>query len=84
MEIKDLSTARLGGESIGYLIAYLRLDGAYDAVITALDLTWSPSQAEEMSEAFNDATMKAKQEVMKLFTQHIEERLCTLDNHTEL
>lgn len=84
MEIKDLSTVRLSCESIGYLTAYLRLDGAYDAVMTALDLTWSPSQAEEMSEAFNDATMKAKQEVMKFFTWHIEEQLCSLDNHTEL
>lgn len=84
MTIEDLKNAKLSEVSRGYLAIYLKLSHLYDEASGVTGLSYSGLAVDDVNDDFITALSNAQDEIMKLFARSLTEKLCMLDNHTEL
>lgn len=84
MTIEDLKNAKLSPTTAGYLRVYIKLSDICGEVGGIVESDYYPESANRILEGFDKAMGSVMEEVMKLAVSSMRERLCTLDNHTEI
>ncbi|WP_346702242.1 hypothetical protein [uncultured Alistipes sp.] len=84
MTIEDLKNAKLSPVTAEYLGAYIKLSDIYGEVEDLVETNYCPECVNKALENFEKAMNCAMEEVMKFAAHSMNERLCTLDNHTEI
>lgn len=84
MTIEDLKNAKLSPATAGYLGIYLKLSDLLAEVSDVTELDYSETEVDKVNEGFNNAIYVAMEEIMKLATQSIEEKVGSLDNNVEI
>lgn len=84
MTIEDLKNAKLSSKTAGYLGIYIKLSDIYGEIEDIVESSYYPESANRLLEDFEKAMDSVMEEVMKLAVSSMNERLCTLDNHTEI
>lgn len=84
MKPEDLKNAKLSEVSRGYLAIYLKLSHLHDEASGVTGLSYSGLTVDDVNDDFITALSNAQDEIMKLFARSLTEKLCMLDNHTEL
>lgn len=81
---EDLKNAKLSPETAGYLGVYIKLSDIYGEVAGIVELGYCPECVNNALEGFEAAMDSVMAEVMKLAAHSMNERLSTINNHTEL
>lgn len=81
---EDLKNAKLSPETAGYLGVYIKLSDIYGEVAGIVELGYCPECVNNALEGFEKAMGSVMEEVMKLAVHSMNERLSTINNHTEL
>lgn len=81
---EDLKNAKLSPETAGYLGAYIKLSDIYGEIADIVESNYCPECVNGALEGFEEAMGSVMEEVMKLAVHSMNERLGSLDNHTEL
>ena len=84
MTIEDLKNAKLSPVTAGYLGVYIKFSDIYGEIEDIVESSYYPESANRLLEDFEKAMDSVMEEVMKLAVSSMNERLCTLDNHTEI
>lgn len=84
MTIEDLKNVKLSPMTAGYLAIYIKLSDLFTEVSEVTGMDCDGSVVDEVNKDFDSALSKAQDEVMKLFINSMTERICFLDNHTEI
>lgn len=81
---EDLINAKLSPETAGYLGVYIKLSDIYEEIADIVESSYCPECVNGTLEGFEEAMGSVMEEVMKLAVHSMNERLGSLDNHTEL
>lgn len=79
-----MKNAKLSPATAGYLGIYLKLSDLLAEVSDVTELDYSETEVDKVNEGFNNAIYVAMEEIMKLATQSIEEKVGSLDNNVEI
>ncbi len=84
MKPEDLKNVRLGPETAGYLGVYIKLSDIYGEIADIVESRYCSECVNSALEGFEKAMGSVMEEVMKLAVHSMNERLSTINNHTEL
>lgn len=84
MTIEDLKNAKLSPVTAGYLGVYLKLSNLLDEVSEISEREYYPADVDKVNNGFNKAIYGALDEIMKLATDSIADKIGTRDNKAEI